>query len=294
MLRIARICCLRFFVVNLLGICEDVEAGASSSSPSTTNTQQQSSVLHPPTQLASPLLRLLTPVLKATTALTSISGLRASLESLGGIGYLEDPADPLLNIARLFRDANVLAIWEGTTDVLGADVVRVLVGGRGGEDGGGVLGVLGAWVGNAVAGWDGKWARGAGEVIKSRLGELVEFVREASAKREGSGELLYHARDIMRRLAWIVASVLLVENARRKPNTGDDTVAGEIARRWIFCCCPSSRGGDARARDDEAETRDWRADAAWDRRIVFEDQEVELGDDGGEKRNRQNRKCARL
>ena len=43
------------------------------------------------------------------------------LEAIGGAGYLEDTG-----IAKLLRDAQVFPIWEGTTNVLSLDVLRVM------------------------------------------------------------------------------------------------------------------------------------------------------------------------
>lgn len=62
------------------------------------------------------LLRVLTPALKGHCSKTAISGLQECMESMGGVGYLEND-DMQFNIARLYRDANVMPIWEGTTDV---------------------------------------------------------------------------------------------------------------------------------------------------------------------------------
>ena len=62
------------------------------------------------------------PVFKALTVKACIVGLQEGKESLGGIGYLEIN-DIRFDIARLFRDASILSIWEGTTDVVAADVV---------------------------------------------------------------------------------------------------------------------------------------------------------------------------
>jgi hypothetical protein len=44
-----------------------------------------------------------------------------ALESCGGAGYVEDTGLP-----RLLRDAQVLPIWEGTTNVLSLDTLRAL------------------------------------------------------------------------------------------------------------------------------------------------------------------------
>jgi acyl-CoA dehydrogenase len=43
------------------------------------------------------------------------------LEAFGGAGYMEDTG-----IAHLLRDAQVLSIWEGTTNVLALDTMRAL------------------------------------------------------------------------------------------------------------------------------------------------------------------------
>ena len=44
-----------------------------------------------------------------------------AIECFGGAGYMEDTG-----LARLLRDAQVLPIWEGTTNVLSLDVTRLL------------------------------------------------------------------------------------------------------------------------------------------------------------------------
>ncbi|HEY9448127.1 MAG TPA: acyl-CoA dehydrogenase family protein, partial [Gemmatimonadaceae bacterium] len=67
------------------------------------------------------LLRLLTPVAKLYTAKQAISVASEALEAFGGAGYIEDTGLP-----RLLRDAQVLSIWEGTTNVLSLDVLRAL------------------------------------------------------------------------------------------------------------------------------------------------------------------------
>src|SRR6185312_3001212 len=67
------------------------------------------------------LLRLLTPIAKLYTAKQSIAVASEVLECFGGAGYVEDTGLP-----RLLRDCQVLSIWEGTTNVLSLDVLRVL------------------------------------------------------------------------------------------------------------------------------------------------------------------------
>ena len=66
-------------------------------------------------------LRLLIPVAKLYTAKQAVAVASEALESFGGAGYIEDTALP-----RLLRDAQVLSIWEGTTNVLSLDVLRAM------------------------------------------------------------------------------------------------------------------------------------------------------------------------
>ena len=90
---------LTFFVIELLGRSE-----AGQISPEQTG-----------------LLRLLTPVAKLTTGRQVVAVLSEVIESFGGAGYVEDTGLPML-----LRDAQVLPIWEGTTNVLSLDALRAL------------------------------------------------------------------------------------------------------------------------------------------------------------------------
>jgi alkylation response protein AidB-like acyl-CoA dehydrogenase len=74
----------------------------------------------------SQLLRLLTPLAKLTTGKQAVAVISEGLEAFGGAGYIEDTGLP-----RLLRDAQVLPIWEGTTNVLALDVLRALAKGAG-------------------------------------------------------------------------------------------------------------------------------------------------------------------
>jgi len=95
---------LAFFVVELLG---REEAGRAS--------EEQTR-----------LLRLLTPVTKLLTAKQSVQILSEVIEAFGGVGYVEDTGIPML-----LRDAQVLPIWEGTTNVLALETLRAIESGDG-------------------------------------------------------------------------------------------------------------------------------------------------------------------
>ena len=94
-----------FFVVALLG---RVEAGIASEDERA-------------------LLRLLTPLAKLWTGKLAVEIASEACEAFGGAGYIENTGIP-----QLLRDAQVYPIWEGTTNVLALDALRVLA--KGGID----------------------------------------------------------------------------------------------------------------------------------------------------------------
>ena len=119
------------------------------------------------------LLRLLTPVMKLTSARQSVAGCSEIVESFGGAGYVEDTGLP-----RLLRDAQVLSIWEGTTNVLALDALRAL-----------------AEAGSAAA----TWAAVEAELARARAaaaghdGLGAPLAAAGSALERAGGWLLEHA-----------------------------------------------------------------------------------------------------
>ncbi|MFC7155134.1 acyl-CoA dehydrogenase family protein [Halomarina halobia] len=67
------------------------------------------------------LMRLLVPVAKYRTAREAVEAASYACEVLGGNGYVSG-----FTTERMLRDAQVLPIWEGTSNVLSLDVLRVL------------------------------------------------------------------------------------------------------------------------------------------------------------------------
>jgi acyl-CoA dehydrogenase len=64
------------------------------------------------------LFRFLTPIVKLATGRQAVHVVSETLEAFGGAGYVEDTGIPVL-----LRDAQVLPIWEGTTNVLSLDAL---------------------------------------------------------------------------------------------------------------------------------------------------------------------------
>ena len=67
------------------------------------------------------LLRVLTPLAKWWSAEQAVYIVRECMELMGGNGYIEDFVMP-----KLFRDVNVLPIWEGTSNIIVLDVLRAI------------------------------------------------------------------------------------------------------------------------------------------------------------------------
>ena len=67
------------------------------------------------------LFRIGSSLAKLYTAKIAVAHASEAIEAFGGQGYMEDTGIP-----RLLRDAQVLPIWEGTTNVLSLDALRVL------------------------------------------------------------------------------------------------------------------------------------------------------------------------
>ncbi len=64
--------------------------------------------------------RTLVPIVKAVTGKLAVPCVSEAMELIGGNGYIEESPIP-----RLLRDAQVLPIWEGTTNILVLDALRV-------------------------------------------------------------------------------------------------------------------------------------------------------------------------
>lgn len=199
--------------------------------------------LVPEGQDAELLLRILTSVAKAYTTKHGIHGLQECMEALGGVGYLENFETPEINVARIFRDANVFSIWEGTTDVLATDTVKCLTG-RQGKD---VTAALDRWINStldSVRGFDGE---------KREIRQQWEQFKALPKEKE---ELLSLSRLVYHSLGDIVCSVLLLADANRD----GDEVAAECARRFVAGTLRSEKRGKG----------DWKEVSKWDHRIAFD------------------------
>ncbi|CAB3402738.1 unnamed protein product [Caenorhabditis bovis] len=170
------------------------------------------------------LLRLITPVLKLYAGKQAVPLVSEGIECFGGQGYMEDTGLPTL-----LRDAQVTPIWEGTTNVLSLDVLRVFSG----RDN--VLQAFGKRVEQLLqnAKTDNEKLNKSKEEIRKALKTLQTLLIKASdSALNDSVRIDSVARDISFAIARIYAGSLLIEFA------SDEGIANatdaEVAYRW--CC----------------------------------------------------------
>ncbi|KAI1623569.1 acyl-CoA dehydrogenase [Exophiala viscosa] len=227
---------LVFLGVALLGASEQGDAA---------RTPASSSIIPKDKNTIDVLLRILTPVMKAQVTLNSVSGLQACMESLGGVGYCENNEDGgVMNIARLFRDAAVGPIWEGTTSVMAEDVLRVIKNPKVKTD---VLDQV-----------FGEWTRAALQAVRSEFPAEVTIVenRYAALKQMVGGlkahELHRRGREVLEHIEAVACACLLMYDAC----LDKDEVAMAIAKRWVrMIALPSDtvQGGSLGAWEKEVE-----------------------------------------
>ncbi|KAK6522589.1 hypothetical protein TWF281_002027 [Arthrobotrys megalospora] len=162
------------------------------------------------------MLRVLTPLVKMVTAKATVAALAECMECLGGVGYLENEQE--LNIARLYRDANVLPIWEGTTNVLSVDVIRAFTKGDS-------LAALSDWLGRVFDRQGHVSLKEARGVLRATWSDIKQFAEKAS-----TDEALSKCRDLSFGIAFVVMGAFLILDAERD----GDALAVEVALRWIL------------------------------------------------------------
>jgi alkylation response protein AidB-like acyl-CoA dehydrogenase len=164
------------------------------------------------------VLAALTPLTKLFTGKLAVASASEVLECFGGAGYVEDTGLPAL-----LRDAQVLSIWEGTTNVLALETIRALAR----ED---------AW--DPILELVRRARTAARESSLAALAHAAETeaVRAIAWAREASGEsrplVEAGARRFALGLARAIALALLVEQAEWSLDREHDRRALFAARRF--------------------------------------------------------------
>ncbi|HUW52662.1 MAG TPA: acyl-CoA dehydrogenase family protein [Rhodanobacter sp.] len=157
------------------------------------------------------LLRLLTPLAKLWTGKLAVKLCSEALECFGGAGYIEDTGLP-----QLLRDAQVYALWEGTTNVLSLDGLRALANGS--------LAALRTTI--------DAWSAGTGDASAVRA---IHAALEAAAAyldqhKETRESLEAGARGFALTLARCAAAALLARQAAWSRQHGDPRPAAALRR----------------------------------------------------------------
>lgn len=163
------------------------------------------------------LLRLLTPVMKLTTAKQAVAVSSEALEAFGGAGYVEDTGLPVL-----LRDSQVLPIWEGTTNVLSLDALRAL-----GESGR-ALRALKAEVRRCVETIREERLVEAARVVQLALEHAESWL--AQGKKEGQAAMEAGARRFALTLGRATELALLIKHAQWSQDEERDGRATAAAR----------------------------------------------------------------
>lgn len=168
------------------------------------------------------VMRLMTPICKLYTAKQALKVCSEGLEAFGGMGYLEDSGLP-----RILRDAQVLSIWEGTTNVLALDVLRAISKSNGE--------VVIHFFSRMRKLLDKARSSGKLEVIKlvekveTTMEDLSEFVYTLNSRDRQ--EVTNSARDLSYSFAKIYMAALLLDHATWD---GADKIDMYAAKSWCM------------------------------------------------------------
>ncbi|KAI1347439.1 very-long-chain acyl-CoA dehydrogenase [Xylaria sp. FL0043] len=197
---------LTFYSSYLLGLEEHPTSARSPPSPI--------AAITPSSEHVTPLLRVLTPLLKAYVTKQAIPLIYSCMESLGGVGYLENTESEYMNIARLFRDACVLNIWEGTTDVLATDLIRALKHPKGGSD--------------SIKALHYMITSGERDSTSAPVAKEWELLKE-QLETSTQEDLLQNARGILWKLSEILMAVLFLLDVKAQ----DGPVVRGMCQRYL-------------------------------------------------------------
>ncbi|CAC5424989.1 Acyl-CoA dehydrogenase family member 11 [Mytilus coruscus] len=161
------------------------------------------------------LLRLLTPLIKLYTGKQAMSVSSEGLESFGGQGYIEETGLP-----NFLRDAQVLTIWEGTTNILSLDVLRCIS-----KSNGQALISLKNDVDNKLSTAPSDLSKEA-EKLQMALKSVLQFVTK---NQENLDVLTFAARDLSYSLSRIYMGTLMIEHTG---SCGMSPVDIYACKRW--------------------------------------------------------------
>ena len=167
------------------------------------------------------LLRLVMPVMKLTTAKQAVAVASEVLEACGGAGYVEDTGLPVL-----LRDSQVLPIWEGTTNVLALDMLRVLNADERAWQ------IFQAEIDHCLLSIHDHRLADAAHVLRQTLAHVAAWL--AQTKQAGPAALEAGARSLALTLGRAMELALLLKHAQWAQAQTGDYAATVAARRFAW------------------------------------------------------------
>ena len=174
---------------------------------------------HGGTEADERLARALVPIAKLTTGKQAVAIASEVLEACGGAGYVEDTGLP-----RILADAQVLPIWEGTTNVLSLDTLRAL------SKGGALEAILAEVDANVASATDPGLAK-PGEAARAAVRHAAAWVTEAMSQPD---RLEAGARRFALTLGRSLELALLVGHAQWCLDNGHGPRTAAAARRFAI------------------------------------------------------------
>ena len=174
------------------------------------------------------LMRLLIPVAKYKTARMAVETTSYAMEILGGNGYVREHVTH-----RLLRDAQVLPIWEGPSNVLSLDVLRAFNRESAHE-------ALLPYVREKLDGIERPSLEGPADEVESRFTELQTAL--GTLATEDGDYAQYHAKRLADLVFDVVTAALLLEEAQRAIDEAGDARKALVATRFV-----DTRFGDTEA-----------------------------------------------
>jgi alkylation response protein AidB-like acyl-CoA dehydrogenase len=165
------------------------------------------------------LSRVVIPIAKLVTGKQAVAVASEAIEACGGAGYVEDTGLP-----RILADAQVLPIWEGTTNVLSLDTLRAL--GKGGA-----IEAIQAEIERCLGAVSDPGLARPGEVARAALRHAVVWARAAMSEAE---RLEAGARRLAMTLGRSLELALLAEHAQWCLDHGFSPRAAAAARRFAL------------------------------------------------------------
>ncbi|WP_411969096.1 acyl-CoA dehydrogenase family protein [Haloferax sp. YSSS75] len=165
------------------------------------------------------LMRVLTPIAKHRTARMAVDTASYAMEIQGGNGYVSE-----FVTHRLYRDAQVLPIWEGTSNILALDLLRTFERESAHE-------TLRSHVETLLDSAGNPHLEHLADVVSE---ELEELSRALATLADASTEYAQHeAKRLADYVFDVVTASLLVANAQREIDTSNDARKVVVAEWFI-------------------------------------------------------------